>query len=109
MQNEPLKLFIELNNYEFVFAVGKNIEENEFNLIFVNSINNNINNIKNNFDEYIDNQKFSDFSRRRLKLLNKINFQSRINADVFQIENQLYAIIQLKSFLFWKKYQGKEI
>ena len=51
MQNEPLTLFIELNNSEFVFAVGKNIEENEFNLIFVNSINNNINNIKNNFDE----------------------------------------------------------
>ena len=44
--------------------------------------------IKNNFDEYIDDQKFSDFSRRRLQLLNKINFQSRINADVFQIENQ---------------------
>ena len=47
--------------------------------------------IKNNFDEYIDNQKFSDFSRRRLKLLNKINFQSRINADVFQIENQFIS------------------
>ena len=51
MQNEPLTLFIELNNSEFVFAVGKNIEENEFNLIFVNSINNNTNNIRNNFDE----------------------------------------------------------
>ena len=50
--------------------------------------------IKNNFDEYIDNQKFSDFSRRRLKLLNKINFQSRINADVFQIENQFISSVR---------------
>ena len=50
--------------------------------------------IKNNFDEYIDNQKFSDFSRGRLKLLNKINFQSRINADVFQIENQFISSVR---------------
>jgi hypothetical protein len=45
--------------------------------------------LKNKFDESINNQKFSDFAKRRLQLLNKINFQSRINADVFQIENQI--------------------
>ena len=50
--------------------------------------------IKNNFDECIDEQKFSDFSRRRLQLLNKINFQSRINADVFQIENQFIKSVR---------------
>ena len=49
---------------------------------------------KNNFEKSINNQKFSDFSRRRIKLLNKINFQSRINADVFQIENQFISSIR---------------
>lgn len=50
--------------------------------------------IKNKFDENINNQQFSDFARRRLQLLNKISFQSRINAEVFQIENKIISDIR---------------
>ena len=65
--NEPLTLFIELNNSEFVFAVGKNIEENEFNLIFVNSINNNIITLKIILMKFIELLGKHYFNRREIR------------------------------------------